>query len=161
MSFSFHRLWYGLAILGAILLTLLDEWIKFIALKTFPLFEGTVSNSSFLQLALHKNYGIAFNIPLYLPMVIILTVIISGILFILALKQWKTYPFISLACFVIICGAFGNAFDRVVYGFTVDYLILFGTSAINLSDFLIISGVIGLLFGTKYLSTSSSVHNYP
>ena len=160
MSFSFHRLWYGLALLVAILLTFLDEWIKSIALKTFPLFEGTVSNSSFLQLALHKNYGIAFNIPVYLPVVILLTVVIAGILLVFALRQWKTRPFVSLASLVIICGAFGNAFDRVVYGFTVDYLILFGTSAINLSDLLIISGVIGLLFRTKYLSTSSSVHNH-
>ena len=159
MSFSFHRLWYGFALLSAILITLLDEWIKSIAIKTFPLFEGTVSNSSFLQLALHKNYGIAFNIPLYLPIVIILTTIITWVLFILAFKQWERHPAISLACLVIVCGALGNAFDRIIYGFTVDYLILFGTSAINLSDLLIIGGVIGLFFGTKHLSTIFHVHN--
>jgi lipoprotein signal peptidase len=40
-------------------------------------------------------------------------------------------------------------YDRFVYDFTVDYIILFGTSAINLSDLVIVGGATLLLLTSR------------
>ena len=46
---------------------------------------------------------------------------------------------------IVIIGALGNIFDRLTYGFTIDYIIILNRLAINLSDIIIIIGVLGLL----------------
>ena len=63
-----------------------------------------------------------------------------------AYKNWKQHPNITVATLMILIGALGNLYDRIVYGFTVDYIILFERSAINLSDIVIVTGVFFLLW---------------
>lgn len=130
-------------------IVVVDEIFKFIALKTFPILYGQTESFIFFQLALHKNYGIAFNIPFKRSLLILLTFLILFFLLAFIKKNWKTKPKLILPFFLIFAGALGNLFDRIVYGFTVDYLIFFGTSAINLSDILIVFGIFSLLFTTK------------
>jgi lipoprotein signal peptidase len=50
---------------------------------------------------------------------------------------------------MIVAGALGNLFDRWLNGFTTDYIILFRTSAINLSDVLIVVGMLAFLWYHK------------
>jgi len=52
----------------------------------------------------------------------------------------KTNTSLTIPFLFIIAGGVGNLFDRIVYGFIVDYLIVF-RSAFNLSDLMIIFGV--------------------
>jgi len=132
-------------VVAAAFLVILDEWLKNLALKSFP-GESEISGKHFLELAVHKNLGIAFDLPIWLPLVAILTVIvIAGLLFV-AIQNKKTQPWIAASALIIICGAVGNLIDRLVYGFTVDYLIIPVTgSAFNLSDLVIISGLILLI----------------
>ena len=54
-------------------------------------------------------------------------------------------PLKRAALLTLILGASGNFFDRVMNGYTTDYLLLFGRSIINLSDILIVLGVLLLL----------------
>jgi len=44
--------------------------------------------------------------------------------------------------------------DRFVNGFTTDYIIIFSRSVINLSDVLIVAGIIALLWYTRDRKTS-------
>lgn len=125
-----------------------DEWLKSLALKRLPI-EGSLVDTSFLSLAIHKNWGIAFDIPFKLELIILFSIIIGGVLLHTAYKRAKSHPQIAFAALVIVIGAMGNIYDRLAYGFTVDYLILLGRSAINLSDFVIILGVILLLLFSR------------
>ncbi|MCR4256589.1 MAG: signal peptidase II, partial [Candidatus Uhrbacteria bacterium] len=43
----------------------------------------------------------------------------------------------SLMLGVFMSGVFGNVFDRIMFGFVRDWILLFGMSAINIADILI------------------------
>ena len=140
--------WSFWMLLPVACLILFDEWIKYLALQRLPL-EGDLLDPGIVDFAIHKNFGVAFDIPFKMPLIIFVSVIIGIALLRIAKKQWKADPMISFSSLVIIIAALGNLYDRIVYGFTVDYIILFGRSAINLSDILIITGVIFLLFSSR------------
>ena len=129
-------------------LVLLDEWIKSIALQRLP-FEGDLFVFQPIQLAIHKNFGIAFDIPFKMPVIVFFSIVIGFVLLQTAYKNRLSKPNIAIPSLMIVIGALGNLFDRLYYGFTVDYLIFFGTSAINISDIIIVSGVLLLLFTSR------------
>jgi signal peptidase II len=125
-----------------------DEWLKSLAIKRLPL-EGSLVDPGILSLAIHKNLGIAFDIPFKLELIILFSIVIGGVLLHMAYRHTRSHPQIAFAALVIVIGAMGNVYDRLAYGFTVDYLILFGRSALNLSDLVIILGVILLLMFSR------------
>ena len=112
-----------------------------------------------VAIALHKNPGIAFDIPvpffIILPLTLVIIILFGRYFGQTALRANKLTE--ALACFMICVGALGNFLDRFVNGFTTDYLILFKTSAINLSDVLIVLGMVGFLWYHKSNPQTSSV----
>ncbi len=138
-------LWFLPLIAGFVLL---DEFIKFFALHTFP-DESQVPVSGLFTLAIHKNFGIAFDIPFKMPFIVLISILIGIALLVVAYKNGLKRPGITLSALMIVLGAAGNLYDRLVYGFTVDYLIIFGRSAINISDVIIVTGVILLLITSR------------
>lgn len=143
----------------AFCLALIDEIIKYIALQKLPT-EGSFELSGLFDLAVHKNFGIAFNLPLAQNLTVFVTVVLISIFCWLAWKSIQSKPYLTSASVLIIAGALGNLFDRIVYGFTVDYIILFGRSAINLSDVLILTGVVWLLLASRKTQNSKlTTHN--
>lgn len=132
-----------------VLIIVVDEFFKKIALENLPP-ETILSSQKIIALAIHKNYGIAFDLPLWLPLVIIATlVILIGLVF-YGIKEWDKNQKRSLAFLIISLGALGNLFDRIVYGFTVDYIITPPTtSAFNLSDLVIIFGIVFLILSYR------------
>jgi len=145
------NLWFGGVL--AISLVALDEAIKIFILKKLP-DTGAFFDSWLLQIGLHKNYGIAFDIPFNQLILIFITlatiIFLTGIL--LHYIKKRNYFFAITLCFVI-AGAAGNLIDRMMYGFVVDYLIFFNRSAINLSDILIVGGTLALI-GKRWLRKS-------
>lgn len=138
-----HR--HFLTLLGLVTVGALDAALKILALKTFPT-EQTANLQSVLAFAVHKNYGVAFNLPVPHLIVIPITALIClGFAYVIA-KCWRSQPRRALAAAAVIIGASNNAVDRLVHGFTTDYLIFFQTSAVNLSDGLILLGIAGLLW---------------
>ncbi|MDP2632024.1 MAG: signal peptidase II [Candidatus Uhrbacteria bacterium] len=136
---------------------LADVIFKYIALSRLPE-EG--SRLRFLiDFALHKNPGIAFDIPIPLSIVIALTLIISAVLLYHSVRSFNRMPMMSFFSLTIIIGALGNMIDRVINGFTTDYIILFERSAINLSDILILFGTIMLLVYSKDRSSELDARN--
>ncbi|HAU65761.1 MAG: Lipoprotein signal peptidase [Candidatus Uhrbacteria bacterium GW2011_GWF2_39_13] len=140
--FSHHIYW---SLIPVTLIVLLDEFLKYRGITTLPT-EGEVASQGILQFAIHQNWGIAFDIPFKLELVILFSVLIGLGLAHAAYKNWKQHPNITVATLMILIGALGNLYDRIVYGFTVDYIILFERSAINLSDIVIVTGVFFLLW---------------
>ncbi len=132
----------------ATLLVVIDEWLKHVALERLPN-EGSLLEPGLVDFAIHKNFGIAFDIPFRLEFTVLFSIIIGYFLIRIAYKNFKRNPDLSLACGVIIVGALGNLFDRLYYGFTVDYIILLGRSAINISDVMIVLGAVMLLLSSR------------
>jgi signal peptidase II len=119
---------FGL-ILAASLVVLIDVWIKKIAL-----------NNSW---TVHKNTGIAFDLPLWSWVAVLLIILIAFGLLFFAYYQKNNRPWFTAAALIIVIGAIGNLLDRFTYGFIVDYLIFEPTgSAFNLSDLVIIAGIL-------------------
>jgi len=132
-------------IFGAgVLVVILDEWIKAKALQTLP-DETALIHPGLIDFAIHKNFGIAFDIPFKMSFVIVVSALIGLFLLHLTAKNIQHRPVVALSSALIIAGAAGNLYDRLVYGFTVDYIMLFGRLAINLCDLIIILGVGSLL----------------
>lgn len=125
-------------------IVVLDEWLKARALGVLP-DETALVEPSFVDFAIHRNFGLAFDLPFRMEFVLGVSAVIGFFLLRAAVKTWKTRPAIAFSCLMIVLGALGNFYDRLAYGFTVDYIIVLGRSAINFSDAVIVLGVISLL----------------
>jgi len=145
---SRERLLFAIPALS-ILLMLADEWIKWAILQANP--ETFREILPFFSLTIHKNIGLIFDIPFRMPLIILFSLLVGAALIRLAQNHTKERPEIASAAALIIIGALGNIYDRIVYGFTVDYLLFFGRSAINLSDLIILAGIIWLLLAGRRL----------
>ncbi len=102
----------------------------------------------------YRNPGIAFNLPLPNWLSITLTVPILLIIIFLLIKFYKDQNnlpvFIGLS--VVFWGALSNLLDRIFFQSTLDYWLI-GTGLINLSDLLIISGLIIILLPSKFFKS--------
>jgi signal peptidase II len=141
----------------AILIVILDELIKAHLLTTLSE-KGELLGTKFISLGIHKNFGIAFDIPFRIELIFILSIAIGIVLIHTAYQHRQSKPVVSFCLLLIIIGALGNLYDRVIYGFTIDYLIFFERSAVNLSDGLIIGGVIALLMNTRSKKSQKNPH---
>lgn len=109
-----------------------------------------------IALALHKNFGILANAPVPLVIVIPLTIIICGILTNIVVRYRATAPHMSLAGWILLSGALSNLIDRIINGYTTDYLIFFRHSAVNIADGLILMGAVLIAWYSK--DSSRNVH---
>ncbi|MEK9152794.1 MAG: signal peptidase II [Patescibacteria group bacterium] len=95
---------------------------------------------------LFRNHGIAFSLPLpnliFWPLAIIIFIVLTR----LCWREFRRSTYSFIAYTVILSGAFSNLWDRFLYGATIDYLIFFRRSAVNLADAMIVIGLIVLLF---------------
>lgn len=85
-----------------------------------------------------KNPALAFSIKFPQSSIIIFSILILlGLLILIWQKTRFLFPVV-----LIFLGALSNLFDRISYGYVVDYFYLFPISYFNLADLLIFSGVI-------------------
>ena len=119
----------------ALVLFLVDQVSKFLA----------VHNGFF---SLHKNYGIAFDLPVPSWIVIPLTL---GTIIAATFALWHHRLNLNSPPRLFLSFLVGSVIllSRLVYGFTVDYIILFGRSAINLSDLMIVGGVLLVIYHSR------------
>lgn len=138
---------------AAFAVALLDGGFKFLAVQRLP--SDNLPMTWPFALALHKNPGIIFDIAIPLAVILPITLALCIALLVMAQRALQKYPAQSVALWCIVCGAAGNAVDRLVNGFTTDYLIFFRRSAINLADILIVTGAILYVYynSTKPLDT--------
>lgn len=132
----------------ALCVVLLDGFFKYLALRTLPLAE-TRSVFGFVTLGLHKNPGIAFNLPFPQPVLWLVTGILLLWLLFLARRHWKQTPLLSSGALLTAIGAAGNFADRLLNGFTTDYILFFTGAAVNLADGVIIAGVLLMIFSEQ------------
>lgn len=114
--------------------------LKYIALKQPSLFQEGCFDPV-ICLSLHKNYGIAFSISIPILVTLIISGIIITVLAVFVVRLLLDKSIYAASTGLILIGALGNFFDRIINGFTTDYIILFNVSAINIADILIVTGV--------------------
>ena len=145
-------------------LFLLDQFLKWQAAHNW------INSKTFL------NQGAAFGLPFPNSLIIGLTAPIILTLLYLLIKEKNNLNFLTWS--LILTGAVSNFFDRIYYHHVIDYF-AFVTGIINISDVLIVIGLIIYLLNLKkiprYLSevcdfnkfnvltcsTELEVHNIP
>ena len=131
-SFSFYLLF-------------LDRFLKFLAVNDF-FNEPIEIFGNIFQLNFIPNFYIAFSIPLsgiWLNVIIIL-IIISLIAHLYTSLRLNNYRYISYLA-LIIFGAVSNLYDRLKYGFVIDYFDLKYFTIFNIADAMIFFGALGVI----------------
>jgi signal peptidase II len=154
-------LWGPLSPLGlgiAVLTVLADQVSKVWMLYVYDIgAKGSVALTSFFDLVLVWNQGISYGLLPQESALGRLGLILFAVAASLALAVWLVRIDSRLAAAsigLIIGGAIGNAFDRVVYGAVADFFSLhaFGYQwyVFNVADTAIVVGVVGLLYDSLF-----------
>jgi signal peptidase II len=141
MAFLFKKsltpwIWLGLIFL------VLDRIFKWLVLK-YPDFYS----NQFLELKLFKNSKLYFiDLNPYLSYSLIGSVLL---VFIILFLKTRNPGFL-----LIILGGLSNFFDRVIFGYVIDYfrLSILPISFFNIADLMIISGILLILFIHRLVS---------
>tara|TARA_B100000767_G_C19589043_1_gene460618 strand:- start:62 stop:547 length:486 start_codon:yes stop_codon:yes gene_type:complete len=131
----------------------IDRLTKFYILKL-----GEIENSvdiyitSYLNLYLIWNRGIAFGLLAMNESIIynIITIIIGIIILVILIMIWKKKNIQSFFLALIVGGALGNFYDRIIYGAVPDFIDLhyldFHWFVFNVADIFITIGIFCLIF---------------
>ena len=147
--FGFMRkMYFTIGLMTIFATAVADGAMKLFTIENFS--DGhSIHLLPFVDFILHRNPGITGDIPV--PMWIITPITLYVILFLIdrISLQYRERKIITLSMIAIIAGAMNNFIDRIMNGFTTDYLMFFHTSIINFSDVLIFGGVMIILLYNK------------
>ena len=105
------------------------------------------------------NKGVAFGLPLSNNLTTMITLPMIGLIAYLFLKELdkKNPPSFNLllAWPMVLTGAISNLLDRIIYHQVVDYFVV-GTAIINISDMLIVGGLVIYLLSLRPASRRGS-----
>lgn len=135
-------------LVGALVVALLDQASKYWIVHVVGLPEiGTIDISRIFDLTYVENRGASFG--MLSGMRVILSLISIGVAGALAIWLGRlTRPIAAIGVAFIIGGALGNLYDRVAYGFVVDFLDFSGIGfpwVFNIADSAINVGIAFLL----------------
>lgn len=145
---------YRFGTLAAVTLVVgaLDQWTKYLVLKSFHLYESVPVIDGLFNLTYVRNKGAAFGIladsdwrrPFFIVVTLVACAFILGYLH--RLDRERRLAHLSLS--LIFAGALGNLIDRVRFGEVIDFLDVYWRQyhwpAFNIADSAITVGV-GLL----------------
>lgn len=141
-------------LLSAVFFISLDRFFKILALNYFTEKYNIIGNILSFQLA--QNYNIAFSLPLsgWWLNILIIIILIGLIYWLLILfKRQEFQPALCLS--FVLFGAISNMFDRLQYGFVIDYLDLKYFTVFNIADIMIVGGVTCLVYFQIHNKTTS------
>ena len=133
--------------LGVLLIDMLSK----VLIKHFILLGIRIKIiKGFLYITYVKNTGAAFSIfrnnTIFL---IILSILVIGLLFYYLNKKEKITKLENISYGLILGGAIGNLFDRILYGYVIDfidiYIFKYDYPVFNIADMAIVIGVIILV----------------
>ncbi len=141
----------GRVIIYSFILFLIDLVSKVIISTNLELNNSLVIIDDFFIFIYIINYGLAFCILVNYRLLLIIVSIIVIILLIIFLIKNKLKTKLEFICYSLLLGGIlGNLFDRVVYGYVIDFFdfTFFGYNfaIFNLADSFIVISIILLLF---------------
>jgi signal peptidase II len=128
-----------------IVFVIFDRYLKFVAMYSLQEnkeFIGGIAEFTFI-----KNKSLAFSIPLFNNGTIsVLTfLVLVGLSYVIVFKSRRLSKMRLFCLLLIFAGAISNLYDRVAFGYVVDYLSIAYFSVLNIADILITSGVFVLI----------------
>lgn len=127
-----------------------DRYLKFLALN-FSADEPTRLVDHLLSFHPTANYFLAFSLPIAGPSIIAavgLIIIIVAIHIFHLMRQKNNLRSEIVLWTMIFLGALSNIFDRLTYGYVIDYLDLRYFTVFNLADLMISGGALLLIIKT-------------
>lgn len=130
---------------------IIDRLTKIWAIDTLNSGDITIIKN-YMDLSYLENRGAAFGIlqnqRIFLA-IITLLFIIGVVIFMLKFKPKSL--FFKISIMLIISGACGNLYDRLIYGYVVDFILIhykniYYYPTFNVADILVVVGTILLLF---------------
>lgn len=103
-----------------------------------------------------ENTGIAWGIAIPFPILPILNFIMLGLCIYLAIKYLNLRHMLAQIAFsMVVAGAVGNIYDRILRGFVIDFISVWIWPIFNLADaFLVVGTFIILVFYGKIKKTN-------
>jgi len=152
MAVKFQGRFPYLLVVGSILI--LDRWSKTRIVEKFHLNESISVIDGFFNITYVRNTGVAFGIlsgissPLKSALLPAFTGLAAILVVIYSLRSSPRNRLLQLALSLILGGALGNLYDRLTYGYVIDFLEFYAGSyswpSFNVADAAISTGV-GLL----------------
>jgi signal peptidase II len=131
---------------------LLDRWTKVLIRSRFDLNESVSVIDGFFNITYVRNTGVAFGIfdPIASPAKSVLLSAFTAFAALAVITYSARSPvrnrLLQLALGLILGGALGNLYDRLAYGYVVDFLELYAGSwhwpSFNVADSAITCGVV-------------------
>ncbi len=107
------------------------------------LYPTEVLRPGILAIVKHQNFGLLGDFPTPLYFNLFINFVALAVLIYAAYLAFKrARPLESIALGFLLGGALGNLYDRLVYGYVFDWLMLFNTSIINAADAYIATGMV-------------------
>lgn len=106
----------------------LDRWTKALILSKFDLYETTSVIDGFFDITYVQNTGVAFSIfssitsPAKAVMLSLFTAAAAVMVIVYSLKSPAQDRLLQTGLALILGGALGNLYDRLAYGYVVDFL---------------------------------------
>lgn len=97
-----------------------------------------------LQTIHHRNYGLLFNLPAPSWLIVGVSGLVLVAVIVLFAHKLRWWP-LAIGLGMLVGGALGNGYDRVMLGYVRDWILAFGRSAFNVADLAIGAGL-ALLF---------------
>ena len=129
----------------------LDRWSKVLIQKRFDLNESISLIDGFFNITYVRNTGVAFGIfdPLSLPAKSVLLSVFTAFAAVIVITYSVRSPLrnrlLQVALALVLGGALGNLYDRLAYGYVVDFLEFYVGSfhwpSFNIADSAISVGV--------------------
>lgn len=127
-----------------------DRGLKVYFLKNPESVYG-VTTLPFFSLHLEKNEGIAFSMPIYAPALLVF-IGVAIVLLLISLRRavlrHTTHRIAGLI--MILSGAYSNFYDRIFYGFVIDYIDIAYFSVFNIADMLVVAGFCAIVMGEYF-----------
>src|SRR5215813_8357484 len=132
----------------------LDRWTKLLIQKRFELNESIPVVDGFFNITYVRNTGVAFGIfssissPAKSVLLSVFTAFAAAVVITYSVRSPARNRLLQVALSLILGGALGNLYDRLTYGYVVDFLEFYAGSyhwpSFNVADSAISIGV-GLL----------------
>jgi len=134
----------------------LDRWTKLLIQKRFDLNESMSVIDGFFNITYVRNTGVAFGIfssissPAKAVLLSLFTAFAAVVVVTYSVRSPARNRLLQVALALILGGALGNLYDRLAYGYVVDFLEFYAGSyhwpSFNIADSAISTGVALLAF---------------
>ncbi len=149
-----------------VLIFFIDRFSKiYVLIKDEKNLEPDLFSSTFLNISLIWNSGIAFGFLSFKEKYLYnaITVLICLVILVIAFIVTKTLNFRKYSYLMVLGGALGNLYDRIVYMSVPDFIDIhyngFHWFIFNIADIFITLGVICLIYDEIFIQKKTNVEN--